>query len=268
MLGQLEEGSDGPEQPSSHDRSGQDTVSFSGVSEGRESNDTDIESRKAAGNPSTNQQDLVTNSNSNSLEIPSYVPRTAVISSVYSHMLLVAFHLLRTHFPNSPLIGEIRPTIQSYGRASVVLGGSTKLYNELISFYWRVCDDLPAVVSLLKEMEVTGAQPDAKTYKLLRALTTERERDRWKYIRQERLRRNGPGRQDLHTGNGSSPTTWMETVPNMYALRELRGSGSQQGWVERIRLRLNEIGRFQREDKNVKQDLEQIYSDDFEGGAK
>ena len=90
------------------------------------------------------------------LQIPPFVPTSPVVSALYSHLLLFTLRLLKTHFPNSPILSQIRPTIKSLGRASVVLGGSTSLYNELITFHWRVCDDLPAVVSLLREMEVTG----------------------------------------------------------------------------------------------------------------
>ncbi|KAL1962982.1 hypothetical protein VTN77DRAFT_8828 [Rasamsonia byssochlamydoides] len=246
MLRQLE--GDGLEP--AHLRFGQE--SYSGPSElvnGQDSMDAD--EGKQPENATTDQQ-------KGYLDIPPNVPKSAVISSVYSHMLLVVFHLLRTYFPRSPLIGEIRPTIQSYGRASVVLGASTKLYNELIRFYWRGCDDLATVVSLLKEMEETGIEPDTKTYRLVWQITSQREREKRMYIRQQwRLRRKGQG-QDSHVAR----TSWMETEPNRHAFRELVGSKHELGWVDRIRLHLEERGILEEVDKKVQQDLERLYGDD------
>lgn len=220
------------------------------LANGRDSKDTDAEGSKDPENSASEQQPL---------DIPSYVPKNAIISAVYSNMLLVVFHLLRRNFPNSPLISEIWPTIQSYGRASVVLGASTQLYNELIRYYWRDCDDLATVVSLLKEMEETGVEPDTKTYRLVRAIATQRERARQKYIRQHEELRKGAG-QDLYNDS----TSWMETVPNMHAYRELVGSGHQQSWADRIQQRLEELGISEALDKNAERDLERLYSEEEE----
>lgn len=220
--------------------------------DGRDSKDTDAEGSKDPEKSASEQQPL---------DIPPFVPKNAVISAVYSNMLLVVFHLLRRNFPNSPLIGEIRPTIQSYGRASVVLGASTKLYNEMIRYYWRDCDDLATVVSLLKEMEETGVEPDTKTYRLVRAIITQRERAKLKYMRQHEELRKSAGQELLHD-NGA--TTWMEAVPNMHAYRELVGSVYQQSWADRIRLRLEELGVSEALDRNAERDLERLYSEEEE----
>ncbi|KAL2811123.1 hypothetical protein BJX63DRAFT_292324 [Aspergillus granulosus] len=111
------------------------------------------------------------------LEVPDTVSIEAVVTELYPKMLLVAFRLLNLHFPESPLIGQFRSTINSLGRESAVLGSSTALYNELIYFYWRGRQDLPEVLSILREMDVLGLSPDQQTVKLLESILAQREQD-------------------------------------------------------------------------------------------
>jgi hypothetical protein len=160
------------------------------------------------------------------LDVPSSVPMEPIVTALYPKMLLVAFRLLNLHFPNSPLISQFRATIKSHGRASAVLGSSTGLYNELIYFYWRGCHDLPGVVSLLKEMEVTGIEPDQRTCGMLTGIFNQRDRDlkkHWKRMNREKR---------------SSREPWWDLAPNRKAVRELTGP---DGWMHRLERRVQEM---------------------------
>ncbi|GAB1200924.1 hypothetical protein APSETT444_010305 [Aspergillus pseudonomiae] len=160
------------------------------------------------------------------LEVPESVPVEPVVTALYPKMLLVAFRLLNLHFPNSPLISQFRATIKSHGRASAVLGSSTGLYNELIYFYWRGCHDIPGVVSLLREMEVIGIEPNHRTCGLLTGIVNQRDRDlkqHWKRMHNEK---RGPRREP-----------WWDLAPNRKAVRELLGP---EGWMHRIERRVQE----------------------------
>ncbi|KMK63532.1 hypothetical protein Y699_04362 [Aspergillus fumigatus Z5] len=167
------------------------------------------------------------------LEVPESVSVEAVVTELYPKMLLLAFRLLNSHFPGSPLIGQFRSTIRSHGRTSAVLGSSTGLYNELIYFYWRGCSDLPSVVSLLKEMETTGVEPDERTCGLLKAIAEQRERDLKNH--RKRVRRENQDR--------SSPRDpWWDMAPNRTAVKELFG---EDGWLPRLEKRVKEIRNLQ-----------------------
>lgn len=107
-------------------------------------------------------------------DIPEVLPRNSVIPPLYSKLLLLSFHLLRINFPTSPLLGQFWPTIQSYGRTSVLMGASTALYNELIILYGKHLDDLKKVILVLDEMELTGADPDMKTGQKIRQILRDR----------------------------------------------------------------------------------------------
>ncbi|KAL2865583.1 uncharacterized protein BJX67DRAFT_358432 [Aspergillus lucknowensis] len=153
-----------------------------------------------------------------SLDVPGCVPIEAVVTALYPKMLLSAFRLLNLHFPESPLIGQFRSTIRSLGRESTVLGTSTELYNELIYFYWRGRHDLPEVVSILHEMEVTGIDPDSRTCGILEAIVAQRH--------QEQLR-----------GGNQSHESWCDLPQNRKVIRELLGD---EGWIQKLKMRLYE----------------------------
>lgn len=159
------------------------------------------------------------------LEIPPFVPVESVIGLLYPQMLLAAFRLLNTHYPGSPLISQFRSTIKAHGRVSTVLGSSTGLFNELIYFHWRGCNDLPGVVSLLREMEVTGVEPDNRTKTLLNSITQQRDDD----IRSYHDRRRA--------GKSVPKDPWWDMAPNRKAFRELL---AKDGWASRIRDRVRQ----------------------------
>ncbi|KAF9888368.1 hypothetical protein FE257_008801 [Aspergillus nanangensis] len=160
------------------------------------------------------------------LEVPEEVPLEPVVVALYPKMLLVAFRLLNLHFPGSLLIDQFRATIKAQGRASAVLGSSTALYNELIYFYWRGCHDLPGVVSLLHEMEVTGVEPSGRTCALLSGIYRQREQD----LKEHRHRLHQEPRGGLRQ-------PWWDLAPNRRAVHSLLGP---DGWIHRLEKRVGE----------------------------
>ncbi|GES61059.1 hypothetical protein ATEIFO6365_0006052000 [Aspergillus terreus] len=159
------------------------------------------------------------------LTVPPGVPHEPVVVALYPQMLLVAFRLLNLHYPGSPLIAQFRATIKAHGRASAVLGSSTGLYNELIYFAWRGAHDLPGVVALLQEMEVTGVEGDGRTCALLDGIARQRERDLTEHRRRVRP----------EPGGGAAREPWWDLAPNRRAVRELFGP---EGWMERLTRRV------------------------------
>lgn len=184
--------------------------------------------------PQQQEQDTTTD-----LEIPASVPWELVVISLYPQMLLVSFRLLSLHFPNSPLISQFRSTIKSHGRASAVLGTSTGLYNELIYFYWRGCNDLTGVTSLLQEMEVIGVEPNQRTCGILRGILSQREKDlkRHWYLRQQAKEQ---GRDPDQAGGGGFGIRepWWDMAPNRRVVKELLGP---EGWVHRLEERVQKL---------------------------
>ncbi|CEO59923.1 hypothetical protein PMG11_04572 [Penicillium brasilianum] len=154
------------------------------------------------------------------LRIPAVVPIGPVITELYPKTLLIAFRLLNTHFPDSPLISQFRSTIKEQGRASALLGSSVALYDEMILFYWHGCNDLPAVVSFLHDMDVTGLEPSFRTRKLLKDIVRQRQRDQ------------DTRGQSLH----GQESIW-DFPPNKKAFEELAG---RNGWLEKLKARARE----------------------------
>lgn len=161
------------------------------------------------------------------LEIPPSVPVEPVVVSLYPKMLLVAFRLLNQHYPKSQLIGQFRSTIKSHGRASAVLGTSTGLYNELITFYWQGMNDLAGVTSLLQEMEVIGVDANERTCDILKEILRQRDRD----LKEHWYRR----RQVEEGGKVRTREPWWDMAPNRRAVRDLLGP---EGWVSRLEARV------------------------------
>ncbi|KAJ5662408.1 uncharacterized protein N7477_010024 [Penicillium maclennaniae] len=148
------------------------------------------------------------------LNIPAVVPITPVLAKLYPKTLLVAFRLLNTHFPESQLIGQFRSTIKNQGRTSSVLGTSSALCDEMIYFHWHGCNDLPAVIGLLHDMDLHGLSPSPKSHRLLKDIVRQRFRD-LDSVRQS------------ETGTAS----FWQLPPNQTAFEELSGPG---GWLDRL----------------------------------
>ncbi|KAJ9482180.1 hypothetical protein VN97_g11257 [Penicillium thymicola] len=128
-------------------------------------------------NLSTTDQPELSTRPSGPLRVPAVVPVAPVVVSLYPKVLLIAFRLLNTHFRESPLIPQFRSTIKEYGRISSFLGASSGLYDELIHYHWRVCKDLPAVISILREMNQLGINPSGKSRGMLTGLIIRHARD-------------------------------------------------------------------------------------------
>ncbi|KAL5336077.1 hypothetical protein BJX70DRAFT_373814 [Aspergillus crustosus] len=162
-----------------------------------------------------------TQPSSSTPQVPACIPLESVITSLYPRMLLVAFRLLNIHASDSPLISQYRETITSFGRESIFVGSSIALYNEMIYFHWRGEHDLPAVVSLLHQMRVTGMQPDRRTLDILNAIARE---------------------HNQHKGE-----EWWELPPNQMAIQSL--VAEEGGWIPWVKTQLWSNKKLSREGK-------------------
>jgi hypothetical protein len=161
------------------------------------------------------------------LDIPPAVPALPIVSAMYPDMLLRALRLLHTQFPMSQLTSQLLPAIKARGRTSFVLGASTALYNELISFRWCIYSDIPHVVSLLEEMEETGVGFDMDTFELIDKIRRQRKTEREKLS----ARMQAEGRM---TG-----AWWWDAEATRLAYRELAGSKKDgNGWIGRTKLQV------------------------------
>jgi Mtf2 family len=110
-------------------------------------------------------------------DLPPYVPPLYIISRLYPAELLLAFRLLKTKFPASPLALALLPQIRSLGPTSYVLGASTEFYNALIELRWDVYSDLKGIDGLLVEMERSGVEFNIGTWNTLVGIGAERFTD-------------------------------------------------------------------------------------------
>ncbi|KAJ5946965.1 hypothetical protein N7454_003804 [Penicillium verhagenii] len=149
------------------------------------------------------------------LNIPATVPPGPVVAKLYPKLLLLAFRILTTHFPESHLISQFRTAAKAQGRSSAFLGTSEILCDELMAFYWHRCNDLPAVVSFLRDMDNAGLDPSGRVRKLLRDI-----------VRQHDL--------DIKSRKSAGGEYFWDAPPNKRAFQELAGSG---GWIETINSR-------------------------------
>lgn len=149
------------------------------------------------------------------LNIPDVVPVSPVVATLYPKTLLIAFRLLNTHYPDSPLISQFRSIIKAQGRSSAVLGTSRALYDEMIYFYWHGCHDLPAVVSFLNDMDLHGLNPSFKSRQLLQDIVRRRFRDL----------------KDARASGEEDHPLW-DLPPTRKAFEELCGPG---GWLHRLK---------------------------------
>ncbi|KAJ5722700.1 hypothetical protein N7488_000735 [Penicillium malachiteum] len=183
------------------------------------------------GRASSSSSDLVAASNepgldqsnsrepfSSPLNIPDAVPAGLVVAKLYPRLLVLAFRVLSTHFPESPLIGQFRTAVRANGRTAAFLGTSAQLYEELMTFFWYTCHDLPAVVSSLQDMESAGLDTNRRVRKLLRDILDQRE-------------------HDLDSPEQVRDRSFWDAPPNQKAFEELAGPG---GWLETISSRMKQ----------------------------
>lgn len=148
------------------------------------------------------------------LRIPPVVPASPVVAALYPQTLLIAFRLLKTHFPRSPLISQFHSTIKEHGRISSLLGASSGLYDELIYYYWRGCKDLPAVTAILREMNQLGVSPSTKSRGLLTGIIIRQRRD-----------------LEAHQRSPSEKQFFWDLPSNREAFEELT---RKDGWMDKI----------------------------------
>jgi hypothetical protein len=166
------------------------------------------------------------------LRVPAVVPVAPVVATLYPKTLLIAFRLLNTHFPDSPLIGQFRSNIKEHGRLSALLGASSGLYDEMLYFHWRGCKDLPGVVSLLREMEVIGLTPSNKSRGMLTALVIRRNRD-----------------LEAHQKAGGGEHPFWDLPSNKEAFEALTCRG---GWMDKVEARAEEDARRKESHRNFR----------------
>ncbi|KGO37817.1 hypothetical protein PEX1_089180 [Penicillium expansum] len=186
----------------------------------------DDKSLVEASNPesmSTTDQPEPSTRLSGPLRVPAVVPVAPVVVALYPKVLLIAFRLLNTHFRESPLIPQFRPTIKEYGRISTFLGASSGLYDELIHYHWRVCKDLPAVVSILREMNQLGINPSSKSRGMLTGLIIRQARD-----------------LEAHRKSPDGKDFFWDLPSNKEAFNELT---RKDGWMDQIEARSEEEAR-------------------------
>ncbi|KAJ5504124.1 hypothetical protein N7463_006998 [Penicillium fimorum] len=157
------------------------------------------------------------------LRVPAVVPVSPVVVALYPKTLLIAFRLLNTHFRDSPLIPQFRSTIKEYGRVSTFLGASSGLYDELIHYHWRVCKDLPTVVSILREMNQLGINPSSKSRGMLTGLIIRHARDL-------EANRKSPSEKDFFWDLPSTKEAFDELT-------------RKDGWMDQIEARAEEEAR-------------------------
>ncbi|EKV14457.1 Glycosyl hydrolase 47 family protein [Penicillium digitatum] len=157
------------------------------------------------------------------LRVPAVVPVAPVVVALYPKVLLISFRLLNTHFRESPLIPQFRSTIKEYGRISAFLGASSGLYDELIRYHWRVCKDLPAVVSILREMNQLGINPSSKSRGMLTGLIIRQARD-----------------LETHRKSPDGKDFFWDMPSNKEAFDELT---RRDGWMDQIEARSEEEAR-------------------------
>ncbi|RAH84530.1 hypothetical protein BO86DRAFT_387144 [Aspergillus japonicus CBS 114.51] len=250
----LKDGSDNmfiaPEEPAEVEDDPWDVkveVEYEEASESQESESSTAENGEVQqeGEAENNNKDIeLEGESSYKLVVPEGVPISSVVAELYPKMLLAAFRLLNLHSPASTLIGQFRSTIRLMGPTSAVLGGSTGLYNELIYFYWRGCQDLPAVVALMHEMDVTGVEPDARTVRILGSIATQRTRDlkaHWQRNIGSLPRPRNPS-EKVRVGR----ETWWDLAPNRKAFRALY---DDDGWVAKVKARVEELRRREQMNK-------------------
>ncbi|PGH04400.1 hypothetical protein GX51_03559 [Blastomyces parvus] len=129
----------------------------------------DMESEAASPNDSPSD---------NPLYIPAGIPRKPFVLHAFPLALLYALRLLHTHFPMSEITIQMHTAIKARGRIARLLASDTEIFNELISYHWRVHNDLPRVNSLLKEMEDNGATISSRTMELLNEIFTQQREGR------------------------------------------------------------------------------------------
>lgn len=95
----------------------------------------------------------------------------SVLRRTYPAALLLAVRILAKRNQYTPLLASLVPTIRSLHPVSLILGSSTALYNELLSYTWTTTSSLTAVLALLNDMSNMSLTVDIKTWEILEQIT-------------------------------------------------------------------------------------------------
>ncbi|KAK2879365.1 hypothetical protein FQN49_000953 [Arthroderma sp. PD_2] len=157
------------------------------------------------------------------IDIHPDVPIAIVVRRVYPATLLHALRLLQDKFPMSPITTRLFESIRAHGRASLIMGSSKELFHELIAFRWRVYNDLPFIVTLLKQMEENGIDFDKRTLELVERIRQRGMREISKARQPDGVSRGGNIVSRARRANGGTHNnaTWWDTPVIRKAYQEL-----------------------------------------------
>ena len=100
----------------------------------------------------------------------------SVLRRTYPAALLLAARILANRTQHTPLLSALLPTVRSLHPYSLILGASTALYNEVISYTWRTTSSLSSILALLKDMTNISLTMDIRTWEVLEKITLFRYR--------------------------------------------------------------------------------------------
>ncbi|EGE00806.1 hypothetical protein TESG_08098 [Trichophyton tonsurans CBS 112818] len=149
------------------------------------------------------------------------IPIVTVVRHVYPATLLHALRVLQNKFPMSPLTTRLFESIRSHGRASFIIGSSKELFHELIDFCWRVYNDLPSIVSLLKEMEENGIDFDKRTLELVDRIRQRGARAILKARQSDGRNKNSSTKSRNRRTGSNAAVSWWDSPAIRKAYREL-----------------------------------------------
>jgi len=100
----------------------------------------------------------------------------SVLRRTYPAALLLAARILANRTQHTPLLAALLPTVRSLHPYSLILGASTALYNEVLSYTWRTTSSLSSILALLKDMSDISLTMDIRTWEVLEQITLFRYR--------------------------------------------------------------------------------------------
>ncbi|OJD23610.1 hypothetical protein ACJ73_05035 [Blastomyces percursus] len=185
----------------------------------------------------------------NTLHIPPGIPRKPFVLHAFPATLLYALRLLHTHFPMSEITIQMHATIKARGRIARLLASDTEIFNELISYHWRVHNNLPRVNLLLREMEDNGATISSRTIELLNEIFSQK--------REERLL------------SGSSATALVKGTPWAFdpALRAYRDFVGIRGQFEGMFSKVKRLRKFEGHKSKITEMMHRKLPVDIKGSA-
>ncbi|EEH34033.1 hypothetical protein PAAG_05082 [Paracoccidioides lutzii Pb01] len=201
-------------------------------------------SRKFEWRPSTSQT-------LDPLHIPAGIPVRPFVLHAFPETLLHALRLLHTHFPMSEITIQMYASIKARGRVARLLASDTEIYNELISYHWRVHNNLPLINSLLKDMEDHGASISSRTEKLLNSIFNQK-----RGMEMMSRRSSGP---TLTKGIPWTSESDYRAYKDFFGIK-----GKREGWFFKVR----KLRRFEDRKFKVTAEIHRKLPADLKGSAE